>query len=139
MAKGAAIYGSPAKKGKKEAAAEKVHAERAAETVVVRSANLSRPPEEEEIVHDEPNTVAELGKKITPHFRGKKSWGPKEIRDRLVQFLSDEQVEDQHLVAYLKALEAEAGDDSGVAARNPFRKNLIEVITNMVVSILVCY
>ena len=135
MVKGAAKHGSPGKKKKEAAAAEKV-----AETAVVRSANLSRPPAvaEAEEAHDEPNIVAELGEKIKQHFQGKKSWGPKEIRDRLVKFLRAEQVEDEPLVSYFHYLQTEEKEDSG-ASRNPFRKNLIEIITNLVVSILVCY
>ena len=80
--------------------------------------------------------MSELGKKIKQHFQGKEGWGPKQIRDRLVKFLCDEKVEDNHLVAYLRVLEEEMGADSG-ASRNPFRKNLIAVILDLVVIILV--
>ena len=142
MGRSAAVKpSSPSKtppKRRRESAPEKTSEKTA---TVVRTANLSIPSDEAEAeaVVDQATVVSELGKKIQQHFQGKKSLGPKDIRDRLQKFLSDEQVEENYLVAYLKAIEAEAGDDSGVAARNPFRKNLIEVIKNMVVSIIVCY
>ena len=128
--------GSPAKKNLKKGTDTKKGADKTSS--VVRTSNLAPPPAEEEEVPDEAafaGIVSELGKKIKQHFQGKHGWGPKQVRDRLVKFLNQEKVEDEHLVAYLRVLEEEAKDDSG-ASRNPFRKNLIDVINSMVVSII---
>ena len=57
--------------------------------------------------------VSDLAKEIKQRFHGKRGLRQREIREILVKFLYDEEVEDQHLVAYLRVLEEEAKDDSG--------------------------